>query len=67
MVRPRRNVSTSTTSSPGATWAAKATATERRRWSGRASSAAMARSPMAVTTPPCGRIGALHSVETVDR
>ncbi len=60
IVRPRRSTTTSTSTGPGGTCAAKTVVTERKDCSGRSSSAAMARSARAVTTPPWGSTGAFH-------
>ena len=56
--RPRRSTATSISSAPAATGAANTVLTERRRCSGAASSAIIARTATALTMPPCGSVGA---------
>ena len=60
IVLPRRSTTTSMSTGPGGTCAANTVVTERNDWSGVSRSAAMARSAMAVTTPPWGSTGAFH-------
>ncbi len=60
IVLPRRNTVTSMSTGPGGTCAANTVVTDRSVSSGEASSAAMARTARAVTTPPWGRTGAFH-------
>jgi hypothetical protein len=55
--RPRRRASTSIVTGPAGTAAANTVVSVRRDWSGRPSSAAMARAATAAMSPPWGTVG----------